>query len=716
MRESAEPSWGYLPGLDGLRALAVVAVLLFHADVPWMRGGFLGVDLFFALSGWLITTLLLREARRTTTIDMVAFWGRRIRRLMPAALTMIGTVLVWSWVAAKPYERDVVLTDAISAQYYLANWHQISSSGGYWASFTSPSPFDHLWSLAIEEQFYFAWPIVVWLVVRLARRHVDGALLAVTTIGATASFVTMLLLYHGGDPTRVYMGTDTRAFSLLVGAALACLPVWTFTSAAVQRMGNRVDLVLLAICGALGAMWVGTDGTTATWLFRGGLLGHSVLSAVLVATVAAATLHHCGRMVAVFEWRPLVAIGRVSYGLYLWHWPVYVVLDEARTGLDGPALVLVRLAASGAVAIASYVLVERPIRTRRWFPSPGRGLIASGVAMAMVTLLIVIVPQPVSDVAQVDASSVADAVAATGSGPVATTPNPSTAPAASSPAVTTTAGAAASSAAPSSSSTTPPPTEAASASTTAGSTTVTTDGGSDPGLVVVGAVTIPLIDPATEHDIVWWGDSVAYDAEPGLQAAFAAAGLQLTTLAFPGKSMVSTYLYNARERLPEEMRSVGHYDVVIAQLSEWDLGSSTVDQEQAITEFFVDVVAAQPDARVVLVTGPPTSDVPTTSQRRVQLVDAAHTVASRFPTQISVLDTTPLWGTTFERDMDADGIPERKVDGIHICPSGAARYGLWLVTQLVTPAAAQPVVNDLSWVGGGWWNDDRYADPVGTCG
>jgi peptidoglycan/LPS O-acetylase OafA/YrhL len=711
LRANVEPSWRYLPGLDGLRALAVVAVLLFHADVHWMRGGFLGVDLFFALSGWLITTILLREATAAHTIDLLGFWGRRIRRLMPAALTMIGTVLVWSWVAAKPYERDVVLKDAISAQYYLANWHQIGSSGGYWASFTAPSPFDHLWSLAIEEQFYLVWPLVVWLVVRVARRHVHGAVLAVAAVGSAASFGAMLWLYQGGDPTRVYMGTDTRAFSLLVGAALACAPLWRALYAGVQRLGGAVDVLLAAIVVVLGVMWVRTDGTSSAWLFQGGLLGHSLLSAVLVATVAAATMQRSGRIVGVLAWAPLVAIGRISYGLYLWHWPVYVVLDEERTGLDGPALVVVRLAASFAVAVASYVLVERPIRSRRWFPTPQRGLIASGVAMAMLTVLIVLVPQPVSNVAAVDASSVADAVAAAEAPPATTAPGPSTTTAA----PTGTAGLSSATAPPATSDVPSSSTTAAAPPTSAPGSVVVTIDGSQGGVTIITGTGQPVpIDPVLEPDVVWWGDSVAYDAEPGVNAALTAAGLHVTTLAFPGKSMVTTHVYDARDQLPIEFKSAGPYDVVIAQLSEWDLGSSEADQQEAITEFFYDAVSVQASARVILVPGPPTKDLPSTSAERQQLVAAAQQVAFRFPGQVSVLDPTPLWGTTFERDMDGDGIPERKVDGIHICPSGAARYGLWLVKELVSPAAATTVGSDLSWVGG-WWEDGRYADPPGTC-
>ncbi len=216
-------TWQHLPALDGLRAAAVVAVLLFHAG--HLQGGFLGVDLFFALSGFLITSLLLRDADHGG-VRLLAFWGRRFRRLLPAVFVLIAVVALGAWMFGSPADLDGVRRTGGWSLAYMANWHFIGEANGYWASFDQPSMFDHLWSLAIEEQFYVVWPLVVLAVWKLSkRRYRQRNLLVVSLGGVVASFIAMLALYDPGtDPTRVYMGTDTRAASILVGAAMATAP------------------------------------------------------------------------------------------------------------------------------------------------------------------------------------------------------------------------------------------------------------------------------------------------------------------------------------------------------------------------------------------------------------------------------------------------------------------------------------------------------------
>ncbi len=212
-----ERSIGHVPGLDGLRGAAVIGVLLFHAH-GWLRGGYLGVDLFFVLSGFLITSILLDEHRRHGRIDLGAFWVRRFRRLMPALLSLVPAIALYAQTLAAPSELASLRADALATLAYVANWRAIFAKRSYWQMFTAPSPLEHTWSLAIEEQFYLVWPIVVVLLLRLGRIR---AVLAASIAAAIASCVAMNLLFVEGNTMRVYLGTDTRGAAILIGAALA---------------------------------------------------------------------------------------------------------------------------------------------------------------------------------------------------------------------------------------------------------------------------------------------------------------------------------------------------------------------------------------------------------------------------------------------------------------------------------------------------------------
>ena len=212
----------HIAALDGLRGLAVIAVLFFHAGK--LQGGFLGVDLFFALSGFLITSLLLTEVDLIGRVRLVAFWGRRFRRLLPAVLLLLVAVTVITTVVASVPERAATLNDGPWAQAYVANWHAIAGHRDYWASFELPRMFGHLWSLAIEEQFYLVWPMVVGLIAWRSR-HVHRTVIVVCIVASLASLLWMIRLFDPADPTRVYIGTDTRASSLLLGALFAAAPL-----------------------------------------------------------------------------------------------------------------------------------------------------------------------------------------------------------------------------------------------------------------------------------------------------------------------------------------------------------------------------------------------------------------------------------------------------------------------------------------------------------
>jgi len=345
----------YIPALDGFRGVAVLAVCLYHGGVGWVGGGYLGVDAFFVLSGFLITALLVTEERATGVIDRRAFWTRRARRLLPALALVLLAVAAYAAFAADAVELARLRRDALATVAYVANWGQIVTHTSYFEQFAAPSMLRHTWSLAIEEQFYLLWPVVVLLALRRPRGRrflVPGCL-----IGAVASAMWMAILFDPDrDPSRVYFGTDTRAQSLLVGAALGAMLARRRPSAPGLRTLHR-----LAPVAALGlaVMWA-TTADTATWLYRGGFL----LAAGLVAVVLASVVdpRHPGPVGRALAWAPLRGLGIISYGVYLWHWPVYVFVNPDRTGIDGTALLVVRLAVTLAIATASYAFVEQPIR------------------------------------------------------------------------------------------------------------------------------------------------------------------------------------------------------------------------------------------------------------------------------------------------------------------------------------------------------------------
>ncbi|GIH12993.1 acyltransferase family protein [Rugosimonospora africana] len=374
----------YSPALDGLRAVAVVSVLLYHLSLPWVRGGFLGVDLFFVLSGFLITSLLVREYQVRDTIRLGTFWARRVRRLLPAALLVILAVCVWAALTGPSDRIWSVRHDAWWTLGYLANWHFVLSGQSYFAQFNLPSPLLHTWSLAIEEQFYLVWPLVVLVLLRWRRGRV-GLLTAVAVVGALCSAVLMRHYYHASDPSRVYYGTDTRAHELLAGAALALLvagPLGDRLRPWLRRLAVPAVLVVLVALVVMPDSW--------PWYYRGGGLVFGFVAAVLVSGTYAggAVGSPLARLLGL---RPLAWLGRISYGLYLWHWPVYQALTESSSGLRGAALDMVRVAVSLLIAVASFYLIEQPIRRGKPFGfrlSPRRLVVATPVVIGVAAVLV----------------------------------------------------------------------------------------------------------------------------------------------------------------------------------------------------------------------------------------------------------------------------------------------------------------------------------------
>jgi peptidoglycan/LPS O-acetylase OafA/YrhL len=365
-RPGARP---HLPALDGLRGVAVVAVLLFHAGMTWLPGGFLGVDAFFVLSGYLITNILL-----SGPTDLRTFWERRLRRLVPALLAL--TVVLILVGAVTPLNAGS--QDGVAALTYVANWRSIATGGGYFAGFAVPSAFKHTWSLAVEGQFYLCWPLLVVVLCRRSRPWV----LATAGAGALVSAWAMAASFSPyGDPSRSYYGTDTRIQALFVGAALAV--VLGMPTATVPRRA------FLSASGGLGALsllwlWHATNGTDPG-LYRGGFLLAAVATAAVIASAVAVPAGPLARALAL---RPLVVVGRVSYGVYLWHWPVFLLLNHERTHLPALALFLARIALTAGLTALSWLFVEVPGRT--WSPRVPRGVpeLARRLAFAAAALVL----------------------------------------------------------------------------------------------------------------------------------------------------------------------------------------------------------------------------------------------------------------------------------------------------------------------------------------
>ncbi len=383
------PTLAYQPALDGLRGVAVLAVLLYHGGARWMRGGFLGVDLFFVLSGYLITTLLLTEWGRSGNISLRRFWGRRARRLLPAlGLVLVGVALYALFVASAS-QVSSIRDDALASIGYVANWRFVFSNQSYFAQFAAPSPLRHMWSLAIEEQFYLLWPFILML---LLRRRLKLRVLAQVLGGAAiASAVLMAVLYKPHtDPSRVYYGTDTRAQALLAGATLAVVLFRLGLRNRGKAPASQAPFVRAGLGGmvVLLVMLIAVRDSSG-WMYRGGYLVAAAACAAIIAG-AVQTRRNVVRMV--LSPLPLRSVGKISYGLYLWHWPLYLTITADRTGLDGNALLLVRLAVTGAVATASYFFLEMPIRTGSWPTLPRRALVFVPSLAGVLALVFVLVP------------------------------------------------------------------------------------------------------------------------------------------------------------------------------------------------------------------------------------------------------------------------------------------------------------------------------------
>jgi len=404
---------GYQPALDGLRALAVAMVLAFHLELPAADGGYLGVSVFFTLSGFLITRLLLSEYDGSGTIALRRFYRRRIRRLLPASFLVVGLVVVLA--AFEVYSASSrIRGSTVAALTSTFNWYELLGGRDYADLFRAPNPLAHFWSLAIEEQFYWLWPLVLLAV--LPRVPAGRRVLLIGSMALVAS-ISAPLTAALWSSAAAYFTTWTRSAEILIGALLAA---WTARAAVPEWIG-RLAWPSIATVLVIGALTPAGRG----WAYDGGLPLFAVLSALLIATLQAPATRTLGAA-PVLALGPVVWIGQVSYGIYLFHWPVIVWLTEDRTGLGRWWLVVLQIAVTMGLTVASYRLLERPVRAG--WPTSASALAGGFAASAAVTLFVAFALTPLPPATNPDAPSVISAAPTTSSpAPASSRPNESTA-------------------------------------------------------------------------------------------------------------------------------------------------------------------------------------------------------------------------------------------------------------------------------------------------
>jgi peptidoglycan/LPS O-acetylase OafA/YrhL len=649
VRALGRPGFAYQPALDGLRAVAVLAVIFYHLGYSWSPGGFLGVDTFFVLSGYLITTLLLVEWHRHGSIDLRAFWVRRARRLLPALFIVVAAVAVWAALVLRPDQLSTLRADGFATLLYSANWHFVFSGQSYFALFSTASPFRHAWSLAIEEQFYLIWPLVVFACMWLARGRLR-LLAIVTTVAACLSIAAMWLLYTPGDPSRVYYGTDTRAHSLLIGVLLALLLTARMPqSPRVQRAVHIGGVAAFAL--VLTAYLAVSD--TESWMYHG---GYALFAVTAVLVVASAVIPGRSPVRAILSWPALVWIGGISYGLYLWHWPVQVALTEPRVGFGGVPLDLTRLALTFAIATASFYLVERPIRRgalKGKFALVATPIAVVGVATALVLVTAAATPAPLETGAAVQ-QALGNLKPGAASTVRATTPAPSTSPSAK----------------------------------------------------------LPL------QNIVWAGDSVAASLADAVTASAKARGITVTNVSVPGCGLITglpapdlgppvAWAQTCSDNIPQiENRAAAMQPQVVTWLSSWEnsdrivngvgvkFGTPAGDDQilQLIDEAVGRLTAT--GARVAVITMPPpttSSDLPSPTAADVNAVTHLDVLLRRYvqehPATTFLVDLAGIVCPTKACPPTVGGVTLRPNDGRHFADAGPA----WVAPHLLDALEAAAV-------------------------
>jgi peptidoglycan/LPS O-acetylase OafA/YrhL len=358
---SSKLSLPYIPEFDGLRGVAVLGVFAFH--LGFIDGGYLGVDLFFVLSGFLITTLLIHEKTTSGSISIQRFWIRRVRRLLPALLLFLIVVGILIQIYSEESSYLRIRNDMLATMLYVANWRSIFAEHDYWALFSSSSPLSHTWSLAIEEQFYLFWPIVVVGSFSISKTPLN-LLTKIAIYGGFLSVFLLVFIYLSNNDamSRVYYGTDTRISAILFGAALSVY----------QARSKSTKIASVVIPRSV--VWISIGYLTSSWfllagdnplLYQGGLLLSSVSVVVVILAIIQKRSILLNRVLA---FGPLRSVGLISYGLYLWHYPIFIFIEEHYSWLNPYWSLCLKIVLTFIIATASYLFLELPIRNRKWSP------------------------------------------------------------------------------------------------------------------------------------------------------------------------------------------------------------------------------------------------------------------------------------------------------------------------------------------------------------
>jgi len=385
----ASEAFTHRPALDGLRTVAVYLVVLFHSELTWMRGGFIGVDLFFVLSGFLVTNVMLAEHRTTGSIQLRRFYARRVRRLLPAALIAIVIICLLASVTEPRLVAMSFVNDARSSLLYVANWNFLGASTNYFADDVNKSPFLHFWSLAIEEQFYFAFPLLLVVLTKFAKPPKKFKNLI---FGIGALFVVSLALQiftQQSNPMRAYYATDTRVYQLAAGALLAVFLLRRneHLGAPLTKIPFRVALTPLALFAFI-ALAIG-DG----WFFSSlSASNRGILAtAIAVGLIWLLEPHFPSPLQRVFASKHFTYLGRISYGTYLWHWPL-IVLSKPLISLSPVQLALFATIGATALSALSYELIEAPIRVSKPLHRIPRTVVVVGLALSVLTATLLVRP------------------------------------------------------------------------------------------------------------------------------------------------------------------------------------------------------------------------------------------------------------------------------------------------------------------------------------